>query len=338
MSGNIITAPPQSAFMPAYQNMAKSAPVINPSESKRAGGRFYTKGNPFGHPLFRRWAARAGLPGQTVLEPFAGANNLIKMLRAVNLCGAFASFDIVPGGGQVKKRDTLESFPEGFNACVTNPPWLARNSATRRGLPFPQTPHDDLYKHCLSVCLRHCGYVAALVPESFIRSGLFLGRLGGFISLNSEMFAETEHPAGLALFAPRAKSSALIFSGAKKLGSLEELGRHLPPESPDRKVIFNAPDGNLGLVALDNNYKASIRFCEAAELQNYEIKQSSRAITKIRIPGRPKIGRYNEFLGEFRNATKDVFLTAYRGLRKDGFYRRRLDYALARDIISHVGY
>ncbi|MBE8157877.1 MAG: hypothetical protein HAW59_00545 [Betaproteobacteria bacterium] len=332
MSGNA------AAVMSLYPDAAKNAPVFTALENKRADGRFYTQKNPFEHPLFRRWAARAGLPEETILEPFAGANHLIKMLRAVNLCRAFVSFDIVPGGAEVKKRDTLKNFPEGFNVCVTNPPWLARNSATRRGLPFPQTPHDDLYKHCLAECLRRCGYVAALAPESFIRSGLFLGRLGGFISLNNEMFSDTEHPAGLALFAPRVKSSALIFSGAQKLGTLDELGKHRPPKYSDGKIIFNAPDGNAGLIALDNNYAASIRFCEPAELKNYEIKQSSRAITKIKIPGRPKIGRYNEFLGEFRNATKDVFLTAYRGLRKDGFYRRRLDYALARDIIGYVGY
>lgn len=337
MTGNA-AAPMLNVFASANQGAPKTAPFFHPSESKRAGGRFYTKSNPFNHPLFRRWAARAGLPETAVLEPFAGANHLIKMLRAVNLCGTFASFDIVPGAKSVKKRDTLENFPAGFNACVTNPPWLARNSATRRGLPFPRTPHDDLYKHCLSVCLRHCGYVAALVPESFVRSGLFLERLGGFISLNKEMFSDTEHPAGLALFAPRVKSSALIFCGAQKLGPLAELRKHLPPKSSDGKIVFNAPDGGLGLVALDNNYRASIRFCEAEELRGYEIKQSSRAITKIKIPGRAKIREYNEFLGEFRNATKDVFLTAYRGLRKDGFYRRRLDYALARDIVGYVGY
>ena len=38
----------------------------------------------------------------------------------------------------------------------------------------------------------------------------------------------------------------------------------------------------------------------------------------------------------FLNNTQDVLMTAYRGLRKDGFYRRRLDWQLAKDIIYSV--
>ena len=119
---------------------------------------------------------------------------------------------------------------------------------------------------------------------------------------------------------------------------MQELKKYRPPESSDRKIIFNAPQGNLGLLALDNNQEASIRFCPAEELGNYKVRQSCRAIAKIQVSGALRIADYNDFIGEFRKNTWDVFLTAYRGLRKDGHYRRRLDYALARDIISYVGY
>lgn len=337
MNADIVTVSPPSSAMPLYGIMSETAAPAG--ESKRAGGRFYTKENPFDNAVFRQWAKRAGLPARTLLEPFAGANNLIKMLRAINLCQQFSAFDMVPADKEVRRRDTLVEFPKNFGVCVTNPPWLARNSASRRKLPFPQTPHDDLYKHCLALCLRHCGHVAALVPESFIRSGLFINRLAAFISLNGEMFAETEHPAGLALFEPQAQSAPVIYCGGKKLGKMDTLKKHCPPLSQNRdKIIFNAAGGNLGLRALDNNRRASIRFCEAAELDGYEVKQSCRAITKIKVRGRPKIAEYNRFIDKFRNATKDVFLTAYRGLRKDGCYRRRLDYAMARDIINHVGF
>ena len=327
-----------AAVLPIGFEYSRVGVRVDTAQNKRALGRFYTAKNPFNNEPFYSWAMRAGLPRVPVLEPFAGANNLIQMLRAINLCDKFASFDIAPGDKTVKKRDTLAAFPQQFNVCVTNPPWLARNSATRRGLPFPHTPHDDLYKHCLSVCLRHCDYVAALTPESFIRSGLFLGRLSAFISLNGEMFEDTEHPVGLALFEPNVDGAPVIYCGKTKLGKMDALKKHCPPSSGRGNIIFNAPAGNVGLIALDNNYRASIRFCRAAELKNYEVKQSCRAITKIKIAGRPNIERYNQFIGDFRHATRDVFLTAYRGLRKDGFYRRRMDYALARDIINYVGF
>lgn len=315
-----------------------AAAAMSLSDHRRADGRFYTCGDPFSHVAFQQWATLAGLPQTPVLEPFAGSNNLIKMLRASGLCGDSESFDIAPADDEVQMRDTLADFPKGFRACVTNPPWLARNSATRRGLPYPQTRHDDLYKHCLAACLSHCEYVAALVPESFIRSGLFLHRLSAFVSLNSGMFSDTDHPVGLALFAPRAEET-IVYCGAKRIGVLSRLKNCLPPASGGGgEILFNAPDGNLGLIGLDNNFRASIRFCEAAELDGYEVRQSCRAITKIKVRGRPQIGAYNRFLDSFRKSTMDVFLTAYRGLRKDGFYRRRLDYGLARDIISYVGF
>ncbi len=322
----------------SFFNDSRNAAAFAPSDNKRADGRYYTRGDPFSHAAFCEWARVAGLPQAKVLEPFAGANNLIKTLRAAGLCETFAAFDILPGDKSVKRRDTLADFPRGFNVCITNPPWLARNSATRRGLPYPQTRYDDLYKHCLAECLAHCGYVAALVPESFIRGGLFTPRLSAFVSLNNGMFADTEHPVGLALFVPRALNT-ILYCGATKIGELRRLREYCPPASRDGGgVSFNSPDGNLGLIALDNNFCASIRFCEAAELDGYEVRQSCRAITKIRVPGRPQIGAYNRFINSFRKNTMDVFLTAYRGLRKDGFYRRRLDYALARDIISYVGF
>ena len=306
---------------------------------KRAEGRFYTVQNPFQLAPFRAWARMAELPGANVLEPFAGANNLIKMLRAEGLCEKFASFDIKPADKNVRKRDTLANFPRGHEVCVTNPPWLAKNAATRLGYPFPKCAHDDLYKFALEKCLAHCGYVAAVIPESFIRAGLFLERLHSFVSLNCEMFNDTDHPACLALFAPREKTGAtspLLYVGGDKAGDYKTLAKCLPAECKNARIKFNAADGNVGLRALDDTKTASIRFCPPAELRKYKIIHSSRAVTIIKVPGKPDIDGYNKRLNELREKTSDMFLTAYRGLRKDGKYRRRLDYALAKNIIGEV--
>ena len=321
-------------------------------DEKRASGRYYTRGNPFQLEPFQTWAKASNLEQQTTLEPFAGAKDIPQLIGAANLqCPDWALFDIEPGAEGVVQRDTLSDFPKGFNVCITNPPWLARNSATRRGLPFPEaTRHDDLYKYALEQCLTYCGWVAAIIPEAFIRSGLFLKRLQDFISLvpqtqgkteqenktrdTSYMFEDTEHPVGLALFAPDATSDVRVWRNNQRLGGINELRRHLPQPSSNRSIVFNDPNGNLGLIAIDNTVSASIRFCPAAELKDYPIRVHCRSITKIGVPWDVDIEMINARLATIREKTHDVFLTAFRGMRRDGYYRRRLDWALSRAIVD----
>ena len=412
-------------------------------DEKRATGRYYTRGNPFLSTPFRAWAAALNLNQQTVLEPFAGDNSIPRLIREAQLqCRDWALFDIEPAAAAVRQRDTLADFPKGFDVCITNPPWLARNSATRRGLPFPSdTQHDDIYKYALEKCLTHCKWVAAIIPEAFIRSGLFLHRLRDFVSLvpqkqqvragkarlpgdggkaapfvpqkqqgraykarlpgnvegraykarlpgdsgkaapfvpqkqqvragkarlpgNGEvrackarlpgdgetarlpedggkaapfMFADTEHPVGLALFGPALQVGALsvkIWRNNQFLGELEELRSHLPLPSRNREIVFNEPTGNVGLIAVDNTISASIRFCPPAELEGYPVRCQGRSITKLNVPWQVDVAELNAHLANIREKTHDVFLTAFKGLRRDGQYRRRLDWALARAIVD----
>lgn len=301
---------------------------------KRQRGQFYTVNNPFAHRAFRQWARLAGLPNSTILEPFAGCNSLIDHLKKMELCGDYAAFDIEPAAAGVKKRNTLRRFPRGYDVCITNPPWLAKNSATGRGLAFPDTTYDDLYKFAVARCLEHCGYLAALLPESFIRSGLFHDRLYSFISLTKPIFADTTHPVGLALFLPKATPHITVYSGGKRVGRLADIEKCRPHANGKRKVTFNAPDGGLGLIAVDNTHGASIRFCHPREIEDYEIGSTSRYITRLMVVGENvSIGALNDALHEFRETTCDVLMTPYRGLRKDGKYRRRLDWDLARGLV-----
>lgn len=321
-------------------------------DKKRANGRYYTRGNPFQLEPFKTWAKDLNLEQQIVLEPFAGAKDIPQLINSAGLrCRDWAFYDIEPGAKGILQRDTLTDFPREFNVCITNPPWLARNSATRRGLPFPETTHyDDLYKYALEQCLTHCGWVAAIIPEAFIRSGLFLERLCDFISLvpqtqngttqdnksrNTDyMFDDTEHPVGLALFAPQITSDVRVWRNNQLLGTISELRKHLPMSSGNRSIVFNEPKGNLGLIAIDNTVSASIRFCPPAELGAYKVRTHCRSITKIGVPWQVEIDRLNTRLAAIREKTHDVFLTAFKGLRRDGHYRRRLDWALARAIVD----
>ena len=316
------------------------APLTVEEHSKRQSGRYYTAGNPFSHPAFLAWAELAKLRYGTILEPFAGANSLISHLQSMGLCSAFSSFDIAPASPDVRYRDTLTDFPNGYEVCVTNPPWLAKNSAAVRGLAFPDSRYDDLYKVALGQCLENCRFVAALVPESFIRANLFQERLLFFISLRASMFEDTGHPVGLALFDDTLghPDSVQVWSGDRHLGNLAELEQTRPRPLPDGpEVIFNEPRGNVGLIALDNTVKASVRFCDVAELADYAVKPTGRHITKLAVDGPVRITEWNDALTEFRNETHDVLMTCYKGIRRDGMYRRRCDWALARGIIHDVG-
>ena len=304
---------------------------------KRRSGRYYTVRNPFDRNPFRDWACRAGLPGQVILEPFAGQNSLIHHLQGLGLCRKYRSFDIAPGAQDVERRDTLRDFPDGFEACITNPPWLAKNSATRRGLPFEGAPYDDVYKAALARCLENCRHVAALLPESFLNWGRLQERLEAFISLPAEIFSDTRQPVALALFGPEPGQDPILWSGERRLGTVHQLRRRLPSRPLTRsEAVFNQRDGNLGLIAFDNVREASIRFCPADDVDPGSIKHSSRFITRIRVDLPVDVERCNEVLREFRHQTGDMFLTPYRGLRRDGCYRRRLDYATARLILAQA--
>lgn len=307
-------------------------------DSKRSSGQYYTQGNPFSCRPFREWARLADLPEQQILEPFAGSNSLIKMLAGMGLCNRYASFDISPADENVILHDSLDNFPSGYEVCITNPPWLAKNSATVRSLPFPDCDYDDLYKFALAKCLDHCPYVAALIPESFITARLFQDRLHSFISLTAKMFSDTGHPVGLALFVPEPVSDVEVWSGAEKIGRLSKLqGMKPEPDIAGATIKFNDPYGNVGLIALDNTVEASIRFCDVGELSDYKVKSTGRHITKISVDGKVRIREWNRFLDNFRDKTHDVLMTCYKGIRKDGKYRRRCDWRLARGIIHHVG-
>ena len=308
-----------------------------PLDRKREAGQYFTSGNPFDNSPFADWAKHAGLPKERVLEPFAGSNRLIETLQNMGLCKKSTSFDISPANRDVSQRDTLTEFPEGYDICISNPPWLAKNSATFRGLSYPDCAYDDLYKFALEKYLNHCSFVAALVPESFITADIFQDRLQDFISLTFDMFKETNHPVGLALFVPEPVLDVNIWSGTERIGLLSPLKKMEPqPQQTGPTVKFNDPNGNLGLIALDNTKGPSIRFCEVEELADYQVKQTCRHITKINVDGEININYWNKVLTEFKEKTSDVLMTCYKGLRRDGKYRRRCSWALARGVIHHA--
>ena len=243
---------------------------------KRAKGQFFTQKNPFTLKPFQKWADTINIKTYEILEPFAGSNNLISMLQKEDLCSHYKAYDIEPASPNVIEKDTLKNFPAGFEVCITNPPWLARNSAVRRCLPYPKCQYDDLYKHCLKLCLDNCAYVGALIPASFLQSGLFRDRLETYILLQNVMFNDTENPVCLALFGKQTKNGEPkkdinIYYDDKEIGLLGELETYLPKPLLKQDLTFNDPKGRLGFISFDNTKEASIRFCKPEEIENYTI-------------------------------------------------------------------
>ena len=204
-------------------------------------------------------------------------------------------------------------------------------------MPYPKTKYDDLYKHCLSLCLKHCEYVGAIIPASFLQTKLFRERLSKYILLHNNLFMDTENPTCLALFTPKENERVDIYYDNEHLGTLSELQKTLPKAQGDKEVRFNDPKGNLGFISFDNTKESTIRFCAVDEIKDYPIKVSSRFITRISgdFDNIPKmIKKLNRQIKSFRCDTKDIFLTPFKGMRKDGFYRRRMEFTLARNFIN----
>jgi hypothetical protein len=335
-------------------------------EEKRQRGQYYTRGNPFKVAAFVAWCQSIPKFNERIfVEPFAGANNIPKSIREMGFTNTWSAYDISPSKENtcedivVKKSDTLDkSFnykKAGGDVVITNPPYLAKNSATRRGLKFPTTDESDLYLYSLVKILDGVPYAAVIIPESFLTQSRFHDRLYAVVSLKESHFNDTEHPVCLALFVPKesAKNENFeIWSENEKIGSwktLQDESKKFNAIESDKEnvsISFNSKGGQIGLWACDNLSEESIKFVSGDLIKDKDVKISSRAISKISIEiknGLPKsltkdelskvIEYANATLKDYRNKTQDVFLTAFKGLRKDLKYRRRIDFKTAKSIL-----
>lgn len=325
------------------------------SLEQRNKGQFFTTTNPFKlNPFFEWYNKIPNIDEEVFLEPFAGSNNIVKMIEDINLKQpkSWSCYDIEPSLDNktpefnVIQRDTLKDFPENHNVAITNPPYLAKNSATRRGLDFPETIYDDIYKESLLQMLNNLDYIAAIIPESYINSGLFEERLDKVISLNVKMFEDTECPVCLALFVPEEVEKTEIYRMDLLLGTSSELKQELSIIQGGNKEIsklwtFNDPEGEIGVQLVDDTNTSSIEFFLGELIDSSKIKPTSRAFTRIsgvKFKNEDEriefISIANELLISYRNKTQDVFMTSFKGLRKDGKYRRRLDFKTVRSLLT----
>jgi hypothetical protein len=316
--------------------------ILTASESQRELGAFYTQGNPFVFQAFQNWFKKVDSK-KVILEPFAGTRQIALLVEDAGFKATWEFFDIDPTLDNVVTRDSIADFPIGYEAVITNPPYLSFHFAQRKGIKLDKSlflGHQSLYQTSIELALRECKYVAMIIPESFITSGLFTTRLESVVSLPFEMFSDTDMPTCLALWGPELSDDFEVWRQNEFLGKFKDLVTVLNPTECASRIRFNDPAGNFGFRAIDDSVSESIYFCKPEEIPLEKVKVSARLLTRVNVADVEDVdglmAEVNQLITTWRHETQDVALTAFKGMRKDGVFRRRLDYANARSLLSQA--
>lgn len=338
-------------------------------ENKKNLGQYFTIQNPFHNQVFKNWLNNAkqnilkNYPECYFYEPFVGSGNIVKMIEQIDSNTKWKTADIddtnLSDDFKVKyhfvKENSIEKMNVSKNSIIiTNPPYLGKSSASKQKLTYNYPEYDDLYKKCLEIMLKNCDYVSAIIPESFITSKLFTERIDKIISITNRLFNDTKCPVCLALFSKKvnidkkkvdidkkseySKNNYTLYRNETLIGNILDIQKNSNLVKNNLvNIQFNVKDGNLGIICVDNTKGNSICFCESGFINPDEIKVSSRTKTRVKVDIEITdkfINECNLVLNEYRKQTQDIFLTSFKGLRKDNMYRRRLDFKTARMVIN----
>ena len=321
---------------------------IDPDKVSR--GSYYTTDEAWLNAPVRQFLSDAFLTNTSVLDPFAGDGHLLDLVRREF---GVATFGLDIAGDKWARNDSLVSVPNASGSViVTNPPYLANHSAKRKGVAglvatyFDGTDYDNLYKIALDCCLAAADFVVAVIPETFLLSSFDKSRLAIVSVIEGDLFADTEAPAVVACFGPAGiKYDTGVFNGNQQIGSLKEIFELRTGRARSGiQIVFNDPGGRIGLRAVDSH--DGIRRIEFIagdfEYKRERVKVSSRLLTYLDIPElsdseiQNLVVRANSYLEELRAKSSDMILAPFKGNDKKGNRRRRLDYALARQILNTV--
>ena len=309
-------------------------------------GAFNTKGDSWHNTVVQSFLQRIQL--NSAIDPFAGQGDLLNLCKSeygMSVSGLDIQEDL---GWPV--NDSLKSIPKSEDSvCVTNPPYLANYSAKRKsmwnmvGEYFEETGRSDLYEIALDRCLESFDYIVAIIPETFLHSSYPKERCAYISILEENPFEDTTFPVCVTCWVPEAGQDPLIFLNDDEVMRFSEMVRMKGKVSRNKRVVFNNPDGNVGLRVVDGT-KVSDRICFVPATQfdypRSSIKVSSRLMTYLDIPElntEKEIAdfctRANTILESYRERSRDILLSGFKGNNKEGKRRRRLDYRLGRKIV-----
>ena len=316
---------------------------------KTTTGRFFTVKSSWLTAPVHEFIAHALSHSPRVLDPFAGDGHLLAKCADVFNC-EINGLDIHHEKWAV--NDSLRAIPAADDQMiVTNPPYLAKYSASRKGVGaavaeyFAHTDDEDLYQIALRRCLSAARFVVAIIPETFFNSAFPKHALVAVSVLEKNPFEDTDVPVCVACFDTQQRdgaTAARIYKADVFCATLGDIHRQRLPVARDARIQFNVADGQIALRAVDGTDPAvRIAFIPAADFHyaRDKIKVSSRLLTYIALKNVPPealpdmITRANLALETLRTTTHDLILSPFKGNNKAGVRRRRLDYALARGLL-----
>lgn len=283
-------------------------------------------------------------------DPFAGSGDLLKVAEEIGF-KKIKGFDIDKTLNW-KINDSLLSIPKiKSSITITNPPYLANYSAKRKNIYdsvkkyFKICKYDDIYQLAIEQCLNN-DFGIMIIPETFINSKFPKHRLTSVTIIEDQLFDDTENPVCVICYDNKNKTydKIKVYKNDKMLGTLGYFEKMRRTPQKNIYIKFNSPKGQIALRAVDTTDPAKpISFMKPEEI-NYDlsdIKQSSRLITVVEMNTKKeaieKIIKFsNNLLSDFRKKTNDVLLSPFKGNKRNGERRRRLDYLTARAILENA--
>ena len=315
---------------------------------RTVSGKFYTqKASWFTMPV-RKFFENHIRTNTYILDPFAGRGDLLDSLsqRYKVIC---KGYDLSEGKWLV--NDSLAHIPNPHAALIcTNPPYLAKHSAKRKGV-FEKVQHRymkyyDLYEVAIARSMEAAKAAIFIIPETFLHSTFPKDQLKAVSVIMENPFNNTENPVCVACFESAERDGekkAKVYIGDQYICRMSALRRKKKNAGRDKNIVFNDPAGNIALKAVDGiNPDDRIRFEKPGNFYygRERVKSSSRLLTYINIKdiNNNEIERLlktlNQNLETVRAETADLLLSPFKGNNKAGKRRRRLDYSLARHLIE----
>lgn len=318
------------------------------NSTKVATGSFYTEKETWlTLPVDSFIKNALSLGTKIVLDPYAGDGHLLKLAEKKYSIPT-TGFDIK--GYQGNFNDSLLEIPFIQEAMIiTNPPYLTNYSAKRKRVfasvsQYFEFGFEDLYQVALDRCLKAARFTVAIVPETFINSTFPKEKIVLCNTLTESPFNDTDNPVCVVCMDNQKTQHGYdLYIDDEFAINSKDLLTYKKASVYKHKIVFNDPNGNIGLKAVDGTKIGDkIMFVHGDDFHypRESIKHSSRLLTYINLPDLRSeevnlfVSTANSLLEDIRKNTKDLVLSPFKGNNKDGTRRRRLDYQLARYLIN----